>query len=150
MQFKTVFSKAERFYCASGEGTRPTYKAEIDKDGDIILVESGIEDTYSKIQSFKDSVDINVILERFAHGDTYALEQSQSFYGDFVEIPRSYMEALNAAIDLRNVYESSDNLDRSKVSFDDFVASVLSPVSNVITDVKERSSDDVKVGDPVE
>lgn len=119
------FGSTEEFVTASGEFTRPVYKPILEKDGSLELVEDGIEMTYEKIQSYKDSVDINVIVNRFAAGDATALEQVDGVYGDFVEVPRSYMEALNAVVEARNAYELSG----SDLSFEDFVNNALKPIS---------------------
>lgn len=123
MVFRSMFTKPSRFYCNSGEGTRPIYKAVLGKDGNIELKEDGIEDIYAYIQSFKDSVDINVIVSRYASGDVYALEQKSGFFGDFIEVPSSYMDILNSVVDLRNVYEKTD----MKISFDEFAKSIINP-----------------------
>ena len=140
LEFKTPFGEKSTIFTEAGSKTRPKYKAVLNKNGMVDLVEDGVDDVWSYIQSFKDSVDINVIIERYAHGDTSALMQSEGFYGDFVEVPKSYMEALNAAIDLRNAYESN-NIGEQGISFDDFVSSVLNPIPNDNTVVNEEVID---------
>lgn len=138
MLFRNPLEPGVRFYSESGEGVRPIYKSELGKDGEIILVEDGIEDVYSKIQSFKDSVDINVIVSRYAAGDTYALEQSIGSFGDFVSVPSSYMEILNSVVELRSVYEGTDK----SISFEEFAKSVIEPSVNVVKEsVKEVVND---------
>lgn len=135
------FSPSERFFCASGEKTRPVYKAELDRDGQLKIVEDGIEDVYAYIQSFKDSVDVNLIVSRYAAGDAYALEQSSGVYGDFIEVPSSYIDILNSVVDLRNAYEKTD----MKVSFDEFANSVINPaVKAVEENLKKEVVEDVQ------
>lgn len=126
MQFRTPydFSKGE-FKTAVGDFKRPTYKAVLGKDGAIEVEQDGVELTYEKIQSYKDSVDINVIIKRFATGDTLALEQRSGVYGDFVSVPSSYMEVLNSIVEARNAYE----MKKPNVSFDEFIKNALKPVS---------------------
>lgn len=134
MVFRNPYEKGERFYSPVGETTRPIYKSVLGKDGSIDLIEDGIEDLDAYIQSFKNSVDINLIVERYAHGDVYALEQRLGSYGDFVEVPISYMDILNSIVDLRSSYEMSD----MSVSFEDYVKSIIDPAVNVVKDsVKE-------------
>lgn len=135
MQFKTPFdfSKSE-FKTASGSMTRPTFKAVLEKDGQISLKEDGIEMTYEKIQSFKDSVDINVIVSRFASGDLSALEQSSGSYGDFIEVPSSYMEVLNSVVEARNAYEMS----KPDISFEEYINRALTAVSAPSEPIKEE------------
>lgn len=125
MQFKTPFefSKSE-FKTAVGSFTRPTYKAVLEKDGQVVPKEDGVELTYEKIQSFKDSVDINLIVSRYAAGDLSALEQRTGAYGDFIEVPSSYMDVLNTVVEMRNAYEKSG----SDISFEAFVNNALRPV----------------------
>lgn len=125
MKFKTPYDVSGEFYTASGEFTRLTYKPVLLKDGIIDLVEDGVELTYEKIQSYKDSVDVNVIVKRFAAGDTFALEQANTVYGDFISVPSSYREVLNSIVDARNEYEKS-NMD---ISFEEFINKALMPVS---------------------
>lgn len=142
MQFKTPydFSTGE-FKTATGEFTRPTYKAELGKNGEIELIQDGIEMTYEKIQSYKDSVDINVIVKRFAAGDTSALEQLSGVYGDFVSVPSSYMEVLNSIVEARNAYE----MKKPDISFDEFIKNALKPVSEHSEPIKtEVISDEQK------
>lgn len=119
--FKPWFEKREPIYTYVGDKTRPLYKPELRKNGEIELVEDGYEDIYSQIQSFKDSVDINVIVSRYAHGDAYALQQRQGVYGDFIQVPSSYMDVLNQAIELKRIYSENENLRNSFKSLDDFV-----------------------------
>lgn len=125
MKFKTPYEVSDEFFTESGEFTRKTYKAVLQKDGEYEIVEDGIELTYEKIQSYKDSVDINVIVKRYKAGDTYALEQVNGVYEDFVSVPKSYMEVLNSIVDARNAYEKSD----MDISFNDFVQKALKPIS---------------------
>lgn len=128
MSFRSMFTKPVRFYTASGEGIRPIYKAELGKNGQLDIVEDGIEDLYAYIQSFKDSVDINVIVSRYAAGDVYALQQRSGMFGDFIEVPSSYMDILNSVVDLRNAYEKTD----MEISFDEFAKSIIDPTVKAI------------------
>lgn len=135
MQFKTPFdfSKSE-FKTATGEFTRPTYKAVLAKNGEIELEQDGIEMTYEKIQSFADSVDINVIVSRFAAGDAAALNQINGSYGDFVEVPSSYMEALNVVVEARSAYEQT----AKDISFEEFINRALMPVYKALEPIDKE------------
>lgn len=135
MQFKTPFdfSKSE-FKTCSGSMTRPTFKAVLDKDGVVNLKEDGIEMTYEKIQSFKESVDINVIVSRYASGDLSALDQKSGTYGDFIEVPSSYMEVLNSVVEARNAYE----LSKPDISFEEYINRALMAVSAPSEPIKEE------------
>lgn len=136
LSFKTPFDfgNSDEFISPSGEKTRQLYKAVLGKDGSIELVEDGIELTYEKIQSFKDSVDVNVIVARYAAGDAAVLEQSHGVYGDFVSVPSSYIDVLNTIVEARNAYE----IKKPDISFDEFVKNALKPVSEHYEPIKKE------------
>lgn len=95
MQFETQFRKPERFLSNPGSPVKILYGPEFDDKGRMTLVEKGRENLYDFIQSFKESVDIHVLLKRFANGETDVLSKIQGFYGDFSEFPRTYADLLN-------------------------------------------------------
>lgn len=95
MQFETQFRKPERFLSNPGSPVKILYGPEFDEKGRMTLVEKGRENLYDFIQSFKESVDIHVLLKRFANGETDVLSKIQGFYGDFSEFPRTYADLLN-------------------------------------------------------
>lgn len=95
MEFKTQFRKPERFLSNPGSPVKILYGPEFDDKGRMNLVEKGRENLYDFIQSFKESVDIHVLLKRFSNGETDVLSQIQGFYGDFSEFPRTYADLLN-------------------------------------------------------
>lgn len=95
MQFETQFRKPERFLSNPGSPVKILYGPEFDEKGRMNLVEKGRENLYDFIQSFKESVDIHVLLKRFANGETDVLSKIQGFYGDFSEFPRTYADLLN-------------------------------------------------------
>lgn len=95
MQFKTQFRQPERFLSNPGSPVKILYGPEFDEKGRMTLVEKGRENLYDFIQSFKESVDIHVLLKRFSNGETDVLSKIQGFYGDFSEFPRTYADLLN-------------------------------------------------------
>lgn len=95
MQFQTQFRKRERFLTNPGSPVKILYGPEFDEKGRMNLVEKGRENLYDFIQSYKESVDIHVLLKRFANGETDVLSKIQGFYGDFSEFPRTYADLLN-------------------------------------------------------
>lgn len=56
------------------------------------LDDCGKSDLYEYIQSHKDSVDINVILERYQNGDITALDRTKGQYLDVANAPKSLAE----------------------------------------------------------
>lgn len=98
LQFDNQFVKRERVFQPLGSPVKQLYKPHILEDGSFELIEAGTSDLYAEIQSHAPSVDIHVILERFARGDMEALERVQGHYGDFTTLPTSYAELLNTVV----------------------------------------------------
>lgn len=97
-QFTSHFDEHPRIFQNPGDSEKIIYSPVFDKDGNFDLQPSGREDLYAFIQSHAESVDIHVILDRFARGDVTALSKVQGTYGDFTTIPKTYAELLNAVI----------------------------------------------------
>lgn len=92
-------------YSNSGSPIHTIYSPVVDDDGNIELVESGKENTDEFINSFKDSCDIKVIIERFLAGDQSALNQKAAMYGDFTKMPKTYAEVLQMQIDAKKAFD---------------------------------------------
>lgn len=95
MMFDTQYSPHERIHPCAGSRVKQLYSGRYDANGRVVLEEKGTENLYDFIQSFADSVDINVILARFSNGDTEALSRAQGFYADVTDFPPNMAEALN-------------------------------------------------------
>lgn len=87
-----------RFRANSGSREKVLYAPQIAKDGTYELVESGRDDLYAAIQSHAESVDIHVILDRYARGDLGALSRVQGVYADVTGVPGTYAEMLNLVV----------------------------------------------------
>lgn len=122
-KFKTQFRDRERFHSNVGNRMHKLYGAVYDDQGRIQLEEKGEESLYDHIQSFKDSVDIHVILKRFANGEADVLSKVQGFYGDFTGLPTNYAQLLNTVADGENLFESLPVETRAKFghSFNEFM-----------------------------
>ena len=103
MKFRTVYDRQQVRSCA-GEREIPQYKMHVDKDGVRELKQYGTIDGYAKIQSHKDSCDVNYILERFARGDESALSKIQGVYGDFTNLPTTMAELSQRVIDAETMF----------------------------------------------
>lgn len=103
MSFRTQYDRIEVF---SNVGSRfhPTYKLKYDEDGVAALIETGKIDIYEQIQSWKDSCDINVILERFENGDIDALNRKTPMFGDFTSSPQTLAEHLQLLRDAEDSF----------------------------------------------
>lgn len=114
VKFRTQFDPRTRVHANPGNPVKTLYTAKVDPNGSITLIEAGKENLYDYIQSHKDSCDINVIMRRFAAGDVTALQKRQSFFGDFLNAPASYAEALNSMIVAENYFEALPLEERAK------------------------------------
>ena len=123
--FRTQFERV-RVFTNRGKRLKDTYSAVVTDNGSIDLVKDGVEDTYAYIQSFKDSVDLNLIMQRFANGDASALNKSPGMYGDFTQFPKTYAEALQAMINAENQFMSLPLATREKFGCDvhKYIASI--------------------------
>lgn len=127
--FRTQFEKAPSISTEPGSRTKVMYGPKYDKQGRMYLVETGVHDLYAEIQSHADSVDIHVLLERFAQGDPGALTRIQGTYGDFTQLPGSFAEALNIMAAAEQYFMSLpvDVRDRFGQDFNQFIAAMDTP-----------------------
>lgn len=92
--FDTKFSRSQassKFVSNSGTSIVKDYAYQV-KDGVKKLVIVGEHDIQPEIDSYADSCDINVIVQRFLAGDETALNQAQGFYADMKSLPKTYAE----------------------------------------------------------
>lgn len=117
-----IGDRPNSFVSKSGSGIKQEYVGKLDKDTGIIkLVPSKKKDLYAEIQSWKDSCDINKIVERYRSGEIDILNQVQGVYGDFSVAPS----------DLASAYAMSRD---AEMQFD-----------RLPSDVKERFNNNVYV-----
>ncbi len=154
---RTQFQPHSRVHANPGNPVKVLYSPKFASDGSMELVEAGKENLYDYIQSFKESVDINVILKRFAKGDVTALQRRQAMFGDFSDAPATYAEALNSMIVAEQYFNSLPLETRAKFNhnfhtflvsldrpdFSDMIVSdaVVSPsvASNSVEDMSEAA-----------
>lgn len=93
-KFRTSFDKLD-IDSVSGSGFDDEYSAYYDGDGVLQLEVIGKKDVYSEIQSYKDSCDINLLMLRYARGETDVFAKVQGFYNDVTGMPKNYRDCLN-------------------------------------------------------
>lgn len=101
----------------SGSRYKDVYKAVFDKDGSMRLEVVDKTDLYSYIQSFKDSCDLNLLLERFAEtGDMSIFNQrkEEPMFGDFAEMPKTVAEMYQRVQDVNDAFLKLDPATREK------------------------------------
>ncbi|ALS03449.1 VP3 [Gokushovirus WZ-2015a] len=118
MMFRTQYISRDRIPANAGEQFKALYTPVFDKEGNFELQVSGKEDLYASIQSHAESVDIHVILERFARGDISALSKVQGTFGDFTSVPKTYAELLNSVIQGEQYFLSLPVETRAKFDHD--------------------------------
>lgn len=106
MKMRSKFSRIPDigdFVSPSGDAFRVVYAPSRLPNGEIKLRESDKVDIQDEINSWADSCDLGLILDRVMRGDTSLLGQGGSgFYGDVSEFPtdfRSVLDLVNAGKD---------------------------------------------------
>lgn len=124
MQFKTQYDARDRIFSDPGSPEHIIYAGHYDEKGRVVLEESGRENIYDSIQSHAESCDIHVLMNRFVNGDADALSQKQGFYGDFLDFPKTYAEALNHMNEMERQFMALPVETREKFgnSFTEFLA----------------------------
>lgn len=89
-----------------GSPIHQLYAPKVDPDGNITLVEAGIENTDDYINSFADSCDIHTILTRVQNGEVDLLKSRPGSYGDFTKMPQTYAEMLQLQLDSNRLFAS--------------------------------------------
>ncbi len=129
MKFRTSYDPVPSVPSNPGERFHVTHKLIVDQDGTYDLKVSGKVDTYSEIQSWRESCDLKVLLQRYANGDTNALNRKQLLYGDFTTMPKTLAEYQQMQVNVEQAFDSLPAEQRSKFgnSSSRFVASFGSP-----------------------
>lgn len=129
MQFKTQYDDRDRTFSDPGSPEHVTYAGHYDEKGRVVLEESGRENIYDFIQSHAESCDIHVLMKRYQNGDVDALSQKQGFYGDFLDFPKTYAEALNHMNEMERQFMALPVETREKFgnSFTEFLAASAEP-----------------------
>lgn len=128
-RFRTQYDHDMSPASEPGSRIKILYAPVFDSAGHMSLVESGKEDLYDYIQSHADSVDIHIILKRFAMGDVSVLSRVQGTYGDFTQMPKTFAEALNTLVAAEQYFNSLpvEVRQRFNHNFNEFIASMDKP-----------------------
>ena len=104
--FDTQYTPHNRILANVGSPVKVLYSGKYDANGRVVLEKKGQENLYDYIQSFRDSVDLNVILARFTNGDVEALNKAQGFYADVTDFPKNMADALNRINQAEEMFKS--------------------------------------------
>lgn len=92
--FRTPISERKIVYSTHGEHEEPVLALKINEDGSEIFYVKGKTNVFEKIQAFADECNLELILQRCTDlGDFSSLNMRQGDYGDFTDVPKSYIEA---------------------------------------------------------
>ena len=149
MKFRTVYERVRITSCP-GDPIAADFGFRKDKEGNDVLEIVGKHSIYDEIQAYKDSCDLNKILERFRlTGDPLVLQQRQGFYGDVAEFPKTYAEFLNLSLKAKETFDSlpSDIRDQFDNNVDNFICSIGTEKFDSV--FKQPEFDDIPVEESV-
>lgn len=106
-----------QFVSNPGERFKKKYKGVVLDDGRIDLVEDGVEDIWKNIQIEGVGASLPEIIARATAGDPTAFRQGTGFYGDIVDMPKTYAEILNTVNDGKAAFEKMPLEIRQKFNF---------------------------------
>ena len=86
MKFRTKYDR-NAVFAEPGSPVRTVYGAKYDNKHNLVVEKKAEENFYAYINSFADSVDINVLVTRFTNGDREALLQRAGAYIDVSSMP---------------------------------------------------------------
>lgn len=124
MDFPTQYTKETKaFTSVTGSPFLDEYEYSLDKEGHKMLVKSENQtNVYEIIQSYKDSCDINILMEKFALGDTEALNVKTGYYLDTRNMPTNIHEVFAMGLEAEQYFEGlpvelKENFDNSASVF---------------------------------
>ena len=114
-----------RRHADAGSRIKIEYQPVYDMAGVWHLEKSGESNLYLDIQSHADSCDINIIMARYANGETDVLQRIQGMYGDVTNVPTNYAEIMNQQLKAKALFMglSSEVREKYHNSVEEFMAS---------------------------
>lgn len=96
-----------KYISESGSKLLAEYALKIDeKTGYEYLAPTGdFTNVYDRIQADYPSTDINLLMERFALGETEAIHVKEGFYADVSSMPKTYAELFQRAEDAKQFFD---------------------------------------------
>lgn len=122
--FRTQYTERVKFLTAPGDPVKKVYSSRWLENGNLELVETGSINIYDEIQSHKDSVDINVLLAKYAKtGDLEILNKATTQFMDVAGLPTTIVGFYNLVEEGRRLYDGLPVDEKSKYnnSFENFI-----------------------------
>lgn len=104
-EFRTKFVR-KSVSTESGSPIRIVRAGKLDAKKNIKVVEKGEKNAYAEINSFANSVNIHVLLARFANGDKEALMQRAGAFIDVSAMPTNINDFVNLYKDGENLFNT--------------------------------------------
>lgn len=91
----------------TGNGYETKFEFEFNENGEKVLVANGVINVYERIQSHKDSVSLDKMIERFTlTGDYSHLVNKEGNYLNILNAPKSLMEAQNTILKASSLFDN--------------------------------------------
>lgn len=126
MKFPSMYSEKIKYVSERGSRFKAEYQLRLDEEGRHEFVKTGETDLHEYIQSFRDSVDIYNILERFRNGNEEILEQVKGIYADVSELPVKLQDIMNLNIKGKELFEKLP-VDVKAVYEDNYLQFLMEP-----------------------
>lgn len=97
---------SKKFVSNPGKRFREKFHAVYNEKGDIELVSDGFEDVKKRMRADAEGTDLPSIIARATAGDPTAFRKDKGFYGDIVDMPKTYAEVLNTVNAGREKFDS--------------------------------------------
>lgn len=141
MNDRFFLTRSVRFAAPSGDPVRVIRQKVSDNGRCDRLVDVGTECLQDFIESFKDEVDFNRLVERYRRGDISVLSRVQGVYGDISAMPKTYTEAVQAVDSVKRFYDMQSADFKAKYpTAEAFMSYVMNPSATVVD--KEVSHDE--------
>lgn len=91
----------------TGNGYETKFEFEFNENGEKVLVAKGVINVYERIQSHKDSVSLDKMIERFTlTGDYSHLVNKEGNYLNILNAPKSLMDAQNTILKASSLFDN--------------------------------------------
>lgn len=109
INFRSTYSDTKKFISESGSKYLDQYGFDFDDKGEVKRTTLHKLDkplnVYDRIQADYDSTDINLLMRRFALGDTSAINVKEGIYADVTKMPTTFAELFDRINDCESYFQ---------------------------------------------
>lgn len=102
--FRTKYERVRVFTCPGNE-VEIEYELQVNDRGIKVPVEVGKINVRDEINSYRDSVDLQILLQRYMNGEKDVLNRRAASYFDATDMPNSLAEAYKMAENGKSMFE---------------------------------------------